>query len=151
MAKEETNSVGRPTDYTAELGDVICARLAGGESLKKITDEAGMPSRVTVYSWLRTQEEFLNNYTRARDDQADSLADDLEDIAEQVISGTLDPNAARVAGDLKKWSASKLKPKKYGDKIDVTSGDKPLPQPILAGIMDDKLQNNTTTDNKPAE
>lgn len=79
-----------------------------------------MPSRQTVYSWLRTHEDFLDNYARAKDDSADALADDIIDIAQGVLNKKYDPQAARVAIDGMKWSASKLKPKKYGDKLDLT-------------------------------
>lgn len=113
--------IGHPTKYTQELGDEICGELAGGKSLKSITDREDMPSRPTVYSWLRLHEEFLNNYIRAKDDSAEALADDIEEIAEGVLRKEYDPNAARVAVDAKKWVASKLKPKKYGDRVDLTT------------------------------
>jgi hypothetical protein len=115
----EPSKGGRPTDYTKELGDAICAELAGGKSLKRICEKKEMPSRQTVYSWLRLPE-FLDNYTRAKDDSADALADDIIDIAQGVLKKKYDPQAARVAIDGMKWSASKLKPKKYGDKLDLT-------------------------------
>lgn len=121
-----THPGGRPTDYTKDLGDLICAELAGGRSLKNICEDEEMPSRQTVYSWLRTHEEFLDNYTRAKDDSADALADDIEDIASKTLKGTYDPQSARVAIDGKKWVASKLKPKKYGDKLDLTTGNEKL-------------------------
>lgn len=111
---------GRPTDFTPELGDEICAQLAEGVSLKRICEKKAMPSRQTVYSWLRTHSDFLDNYARAKDDSADALADDIIDIAQGVLKKQYDPQAARVAIDGMKWSASKLKPKKYGDKLDLT-------------------------------
>jgi hypothetical protein len=120
------NPVGRPSEYTTEIGDKICAKLAGGKSLKRICEQKDMPSRQTVYTWLRTNQEFLDNYTRAKDDSADALADDIEDIARKVLTKEYDPNAARVAVDAKKWVASKLKPKKYGDKLDLTTGNEKL-------------------------
>jgi hypothetical protein len=95
-------------------------QLAGGMSLKRICEKKTMPSRQSVYSWLRLHEEFLDNYTRAKDDSADALADDIIDIAQGVLKKKYDPQAARVAIDGMKWSASKLKPKKYGDKLDLT-------------------------------
>jgi hypothetical protein len=131
-------TTGRPSEYTKEQGDAICSQLAGGISLKRVCEQKGMPSRQTVYTWLRTYPEFLDNYTRAKDDGADAYADDIADIAERVISPNkklrLDPNAARVAIEGKKWAASKLKPKKYGDKLDVTTDGKELPAPIFGGM-----------------
>ena len=49
--------------------------------------------------------------------------DKLDEIAEKVLTGEIGCNEARVAADIIKWSASKKKPKKYGDKqqIDMTT------------------------------
>jgi len=120
-------ALGRPTDYTSELADTICERLANGESLVTICKDDTMPSRTAVHEWLNEKspvfkQDFLNNYARAREDQADYKADEIEDIADKVLSGEVRPDAARVAIDAKKWTASKLRPKRYGDKIDMTSG-----------------------------
>jgi len=121
---------GRPTDYTPELGDEICGELAEGKSLKRITEREEMPSRAVIYRWLRTYPEFLDNYARAKDDSSEALADDIEDIAEGVLAKRYEPNAARVAIDAKKWVAAKLKPKKYGDKVDFTSDGEKL-EPVI--------------------
>ncbi len=60
---------------------------------------------------------------RAREHAADTLADEIRELAQRVVDGTLDPNAGRVAIDPLKWIASKLKPKAYGDRshVDVKS------------------------------
>ena len=59
----------------------------------------------------------------ARDEVADTLADEIRELAQNVVDGKLDPNAGRVAIDALKWIASKLKPKAYGDRshVDVKS------------------------------
>ena len=49
---------GRPSHYSAEIADTICDRLAGGESLRAICADAGMPDRATVCRWLARYEEF---------------------------------------------------------------------------------------------
>jgi hypothetical protein len=122
--EDQTPAKGRPTDYTPELGDLICSMLAEGISLKRVCEKAEMPSRQTIYTWLRIHETFLDNYMRAKDDSADAYADDIADIADRVMDRDpqrrIDPHAARVAIEGKKWAASKLKPKKYGDKLDLT-------------------------------
>lgn len=120
---------GRPTDYTEELGDKICDQLTQGMSLVKICKAEEMPATVTVYKWLREHEEFANNYARARDNQADYYADEILEIADNAE----DPQKARLQVDTRKWVASKLKPKKFGDKIDMTTNGKDLPTPILGG------------------
>lgn len=108
---------GRKSDYTEALANLICSRIADGQSLRKVCSDDDMPSTVSVYAWFRIHDSFLNNYMRAKTDSADSDADKIEDVAERVLSGDLDPQAARVAIDAWKWTAGKKRPKKYGDKI----------------------------------
>lgn len=74
-----------------------------------------MPCVKTVYLWLGAHPEFLQQYTRAREDQADTHADEIIDISDNYDE---DPNSRRVRIDARKWVASKLKPKKYGERID---------------------------------
>ncbi len=116
----ETKGKGRPTDFTPELGDEICAMLADGMSLRSIVKLKNMPASSTVFKWLREIDEFSEQYARAKEESADALADDIQEISEGVLKKRYDPQAARVAMDGKKWIASKLKPKKYGDKLDLT-------------------------------
>lgn len=112
--------MGMTSTFTDEIFDNICSKLADGESLKSICSKDGMPDKATFYRWLNDSKDLCDRYARAKDDGSDALADDIQDIAEEVRTGVLDPNAGRVAGDLKKWVASKLKPKKYGDKLDLS-------------------------------
>jgi hypothetical protein len=98
----------------AKAQERICLDLAGGKSLKSILDNSpDMPSRQTVYFWLRDDEGFRDNYTRAREAQADYFADEITDIADIET----DYNRARVRIDARKWAAGKLKPKVYGDRL----------------------------------
>lgn len=136
--------LGRPSGYSQKLANEICGQLSEGYSLRKILKEDNMPSMATVFNWLSVHEQFLEQYTRAKNETADALAEDIQDIADRTLKGEYDPNAARVAIDAYKWTAAKLKPKKYGEKLDHTSGGKELPAPIL-NIM---VSPNTTNDNK---
>ena len=58
-------------------------------------------------------------YARSREDAADTLADEIREIGQRVECGDLDPSAGRVAADIKKWAASKLKPRAYGDRLEL--------------------------------
>lgn len=119
---------GRPSSFTPELGDYICAQLAEGRSLRRVLKEDGMPAMSTIFRWLidDDKQKFQEQYTRAKAESADALADEIIDLAHSVRNGSVDPQSARVAGDLMKWSASKLKPKVYGDKLDLTTGNEKL-------------------------
>jgi hypothetical protein len=125
---------GRPTLYSDELSLKICSQIAHGKSLVSICSAEEMPSVETVYYWLRdeSKQEFLNTYTRAREDQADTLADEIIDIADDATHDTIVNKEtgyecantewlarSRLRVEARKWVASKLKPKKYSDKLNL--------------------------------
>src|SRR5271156_342956 len=59
--------IGRPSLFTTELGDEICNRIADGESLRAICDEADMPDKATVFRWLLAEQHvFLQSIQNAR-------------------------------------------------------------------------------------
>lgn len=94
----------------------ICERLANGESLRSICLDKGMPSPGTVCRWLAEDEAFAEQYTRAREAQAETLADEIVAIADEEAE---DSQRQRLRVDARKWVAAKLKPKKYGDKVEL--------------------------------
>lgn len=104
-------------EFSQELFDQICERLADGESLRSICASKGMPSKANVFRWLGAIPEAADQYARAREAQADSLVDDMLVIADDT---SREPNDRRVAIDARKWVAGKLRPKAYGDKLDLS-------------------------------
>ena len=74
---------GAPTTYNSRIALVICTRIAEGESLREIVKTVGMPDRTVVYDWLLRHAEFANQYTRAREEQADTLADEIIAISDE--------------------------------------------------------------------
>jgi hypothetical protein len=127
------------------MADIICIRLSEGESLKEIVRSEGMPDRATVYRWLLEQPVFCDMYTRAREEQADTLADEIIAIADEspeineirdkhgdvvdikIDSGYVAYQKQRI--EARKWTAMKLKPKKYGDKLEL-AGDPNNPMKV---------------------
>lgn len=105
---------GRPTSYTQELGDQICEAISRKTALAKWCDaDESRPAPRTVYRWLREHEEFCQNYARAKEDQADFLAEETLEISDD---DGIDPADKRIRVDTRKWLASKFKPKKYGER-----------------------------------
>lgn len=142
---------GRPSSYTEGVGTVICERIAAGESLKAICREEGMPSHVAVLRWALTIPEFRNQYTIAREMQAEILADELLEIADDgrndwmekqdqngAVTGWRENGEAMRRSQLRietrKWVAAKLLPKRWGDKtsteITGPDGSPLIPQTI---------------------
>lgn len=127
---------GRPSKYTDALAYSICETIATTElGIHTICKEKGMPSPSTVFKWLTEKKDFSDNYTRAKELQAEflvekiiSIADDTSNDTTITDSGKMVANSewinrSRLRVDSRKWIASKLFPKKYGDKIDITTKD----------------------------
>lgn len=142
--------MGRPSDYTPEIALAICERLVGKESLRKICLDEDMPSTTSVFRWLEAHESFREQYARAREMQADAFADEMTDIADTPMVGQTKKitedgveiteedmlGHRKLQIDTRKWIASKLKPKKYGEKQQVEhSGTVSLEQ-LIAGSRD---------------
>lgn len=99
--------------YSDEIALRICVHIAEGNSLRSFCRMDNTPGISTVYRWLAENAEFRDQYARAREDQADSHADEIVDISDNEA----DPNKARIRIDARKWVACKLKPKKYGERV----------------------------------
>lgn len=150
MTEAASRGPGRPSDYSEELADIICERLADGESLRSICRDEGMPHASTVCRWLASDDRaaFREQYTRARELQADALFDEALEIADTPVEGvktkvTSDGKTETTTGDMiehrrlrvdtRKWMVGKLAPKKYGEKLALGSDpDNPLPMvPVI--------------------
>ena len=106
--------LGRPSEYSDEIADTILARISEGESLKGICRDLKIMN-VTVYSWMRARPSFLTLYAQAREDRADSLGDDLQEIADASTPETVQVDRLRT--DVRKFIAAKLNPRKWGDRV----------------------------------
>ena len=137
-------SAGRPSTFTHELFDAICDRIADGASLRAICEGPEFPSRGTVLRWIGGSTELQNQYALACEERAESHADDIVGIADEECTmvraekhGTQDDDGEgrsvvvfdatavarnRLRVDARKWVASKLKPKKYGERVAVDHG-----------------------------
>lgn len=146
------SEVGRPTSYCADIADLICESLSDGKSLKEICLPAEMPTRSTVYRWLSIHAEFSDMYARAREEQAETLADEIISIADETHNdhmindkGNEVVNSEAIARsrlkvDARKWVAAKLKPRKYGDKLQTENTNTNLNTELTDEQLDQKLQ-----------
>lgn len=125
---------GRPTDYTEELAAEICARLATGDSMRTVCKEDAMPAMSSVFLWLSKHKEFSEQYAIAKEQAAEALAEEMFDIADNSSNDWMEAHSedaglaafklngeniqrARLRVDVRKWYLSKIKPKKYGEKV----------------------------------
>ena len=147
---------GRPCGYTKEIGEKVCQLLTEGFSTRQIERMEGLPSESAIYRWLLREDcgEFREQYARARRAQAERMAVDILDIADNGTNDfyeretkagntitTPDTEAiqrSRLRVDTRKWLLSKLLPKKYGDKMDVTSGGEKLAPSLTVIVRPEK-------------
>lgn len=93
----------------------ICGDLVDGLSLRQACAKQGRPDKATFLRWMETDEQLRDQYARAREAQAETYAAEIIEI----VDTEPDAARARVRMDARRWVASKLLPKKYGDKVQV--------------------------------
>ena len=130
--------MARPSEYTEDVAATICQGLADARSLRSICLDEEMPSQSTVFRWLADERyaSFREQYARAREAQADAIFDEILDIADDGSNDWMERHddeggnigwkengeamaRSRLRVDARKWMAGKLRPKVYGDKIDM--------------------------------
>lgn len=134
---------GQPTKYNQKIVDEICEWVAtSSKSMRTICKNVGI-SYQTHLNWIREHPEYFDQYARAKEDQSDLLIEEMIEIADDssqdeivVGDGIVKMNSeyvqrSRIRIDTRKWIASKLKPKKYGDKVDVTTDGDKITSPVI--------------------
>jgi len=113
----------------------LLERIADGESLRAICRDDHMPDKATVFRWLADDAELRDQYARARETQADSIFDEIIEIADDARNDWMEKldaegqsagwvlngdhvQRSRLRIDARKWMAGKLRPKVYGDKVE---------------------------------
>ena len=112
---------GRPSLYTEEMAERICEGLSEGLSLIKICQAKDMPHRATIMRWWEKNPEFATKCARARILQADLMDGKIIDLIDQGTPESAPADRVKLAALM--WRASKLAPKKYGNKLDLMHAD----------------------------
>lgn len=127
-------SVGRPPKSHAKkaeqgvISQRIVDRIAAGESMYKSCVAEGV-AHSSFMTWVAADKELADSYARAKNDGIEKMASDLLDICDETppvnAQGSTDSgyvSAMRLRVDTRKWLLSKMAPKKYGEKLEI-SGD----------------------------
>ncbi len=138
--------------------DYICEHLESSScGMQAILDncDEDMPNQFSIYRWLNKFDDLSEKYAQAKQKQMDYLAEELLLIAddsindytikggadgeEQIVLNAEHVQRSRLRIDARKWLMSKLKPKKYGDKLHTElSGD--IGVSDLSSLSDDELK-----------
>ena len=124
-------AAGRPTDYNTEMATRICDLVATHDiGLPRLCEMfSELPAHQTINRWRRENLQFSAKYAQAKMEQAELMAESIDDIVRNLDNyHYVDPDTgackldsgmvaqARLMIDSRKWLASKLAPKIYGDK-----------------------------------
>lgn len=144
--------VGRPTDYNADIAALICERVATSTlGLNRLcANYMDMPVKSTVNQWRYKYPEFSALYAQAKLFQADLLAEECLDIADDSTDDTVINaegfeicntewiNRCRLRIDTRKWLAAKLLPKQYGPVVaeDKKTASESIVEKLLDRLID---------------
>ena len=112
LASGWTPAGGAVSPYCDELAQLICERIAGGESVLSIGADPAMPCAQTIYNWVRRRDDFREMYLTARDLAADLIFDLAFEVAVETSEETVRADRLRI--QTFRWRAAALAPKKYG-------------------------------------
>lgn len=138
----------------------IIKQISEGKSLRAVLRQSDMPDSKTFYKWIDDEKDKSLQYVRACNERSDGIFDDLLTIADateddiimsedgKVVTNHNVIQRDRLRVDARKWALSKMNPKKYGDKVDVTSGGEkinnsnPYLTPDQKKLLDDELNSD---------
>ena len=89
------------------------------KGLKAICSAKGMPCVDTIMDWLRADLDFRNAYDEAKMLQQELEVEEMVEIADRPSKDVVEAMDKKLQIDVRKWRASKLAPKKYGDNRNV--------------------------------
>lgn len=124
----------------------ILSDIEQGASLRSALKKQKPLRADTFYNWLNKDDEKAKRYARATEIRAEAIFEDILNIADENYKDVYvdadgiertDHDAiqrSKLRVDARKWVLAKMHPTKYGDKLDVTSGNKALAVPAIVGM-----------------
>ena len=125
-----------------ELIELTLQEITEGKSLRAACLMFDVPL-TTMHGWLAETKELIEQYTCARDNRSDKIFEEVLTIADDSSHDTVTSDDGRASFnnefaarskiriDARKWMLGKMQPKKYGDKLDVTSDGEKMEQNII--------------------
>lgn len=107
-------------DVNDDVMNTVCEAIASGKSLRSQLAEHNITNG-SFFRAIEANSAWAEQYTRAREAQADTLADEIVDIADDS-AGDTDPASRRLRVEARKWTAAKLRPKRWGDNVNINHG-----------------------------
>lgn len=141
---------GRPSDYSEEMAaricDLVSTHTCGLPRLCDMYDD--IPSKATINLWRYKNPEFSAKYALAKLKQAELLAEECLEISDDASrdrrtneKGFEEQNhefvaRSRLRIDTRKWLASKLLPRQYGEAAKTPEEKKALVAELLDKLIE---------------
>jgi hypothetical protein len=117
----------RPRDYSEALWDKLFNSVAHGKAFTSaLRDCAGAPSYPAAKRMLAADPALNARYRAALEDRADSLVDQMLELADEPFPEALESaergawiQHLKIRLDTRRYLASKLFPKQYGERLEV--------------------------------
>lgn len=112
------------TKKTPEVIKRLLDGIADGKTLRALCREDGMPNWRTVYDWIEADAELAAQVACAREIGFDAIAEDVFDIADGTRASSEHVQLSKMRIDTRLKLLACWSPKKYGNKQDVSIGNK---------------------------
>ena len=126
--------MARPSEYDFNLCVEICELIAKGQNIiNALESDAKYPSWPTFRRWKRENEELRTLYINSQQDKAEALEKEMDDYRSMLLAKEIDASTYNTLVQTLKWKMAKFYPKVFGEKLDVTSDNKPISNPPIFG------------------
>lgn len=157
VERKKSGPPGYQPEEIEKMLDHILQELSKGRALSRILrEDDGMPSPPTVIKWQEQDPDIAAKVVRAREIGIETLLDETLEIADTPQLGVrivTDKDGTReheedmlghrkLRIDTRQKYAQMIAPRKYGNKLDVTSGGEKLPEPASnnVNLIDVRMQ-----------
>lgn len=135
----------------------VCQEIEKGRSLRSVLREDKMPSSSTFFNWFKDDEAKTKQYAYAVEQRAEMIFEDILSIADKSDEDIIIDengieqtnhdviNRSRIRIDARKWMLGKMNPRRYSDKLDLTSGGEKIQNPSIISVEIVKNENPSDT------
>ena len=126
--------------YHQVYGDIICKLVSEGQTIKKISEMQGMPSRSVITRWRAESEVFKEQLALSIEDRAEQYHDVImEDALNDHDADKDEMQQRKLKFERLKWGAAKGNPDRFGDRTK-ESGDSKAPLQIVVNTGIDRTK-----------
>jgi hypothetical protein len=137
------------------LFSLLLLEVENGFAITNICSRDGMPILSTIHNWMDNDEGMKEAYLKAVNIRSERIFEEILMIADkqdkdvyydkdgnEVVDHNV-VNRSRLQVDTRKWMLGKMNPRKYGEKLDVTSDGGKIQAIQIVGmkITNDEAEN----------